>query len=341
MAAVQIDRRATYLSYIPHAFVADWTDDGSPAAVYGAQIALGGTPPADDCRAPLRFGRRMARRDDKRRLRFLPLHLAMEGYLSLHFGGPTVVWEEWSRRAVRHGLSPREEQAYLGAAVHGLDEAMRVFEVLPGQCGVVVYVADALATAFVVPHPDDYRALHRTLLEDCFGELIYHYGYLYPTAQDVEVRLADSTIRSLADLRAQVQTLEREWKEFHNGVMAGGLLDAAYTFEQVYRMGPYALERFLPRFERRGENHIGERITDADGRLAYLHTFRLSAKQVKRGHLLTQLAAHDWHLADTAADLAITPAQLALRIEAAGFGALLRQDVLDHYRAQVRRGTDT
>ncbi|MEV4378847.1 hypothetical protein [Streptosporangium sp. NPDC049644] len=95
--------------------------------------------------------------------------------------------------------------------------------------------------------------------------------------------------------------------------------------------------RFLPPFERRRENHIGELVTDGAGRLAYLKTFRLSENQVRRGHLLTRLAAAGWNLADAAVALGVTEAQLGLRIEAAGFGHLLRQDVLDHYRAQVRR----
>src|SRR4051812_370152 len=57
----------------------------------------------------------MARRIDKDRLRFLPLHLALEGYLALSFGGPEIAWEEWSRRAIDNGLSPRAEEAYTGA----------------------------------------------------------------------------------------------------------------------------------------------------------------------------------------------------------------------------------
>ncbi|MFF8376398.1 hypothetical protein ACF07V_09750 [Streptomyces sp. NPDC015661] len=35
----------------------------------------------------------------------------------------------------------------------GLGEALRVFELHPGQCGLLLYVTDALAAAFVVPHP--------------------------------------------------------------------------------------------------------------------------------------------------------------------------------------------
>ncbi|GAA3419514.1 ARPP-2 domain-containing protein [Streptosporangium vulgare] len=334
---VAVDSRTSYLSYIPHGFVASWTSDGTPAAAYGTQLRGPRERDRPPGRMSLRFHRRMARRVDRNRLRFLPLHLALEGYLALHFGGPEIVWEEWSHRAVSRGLSPRVEEAYTGAAVSGLEDALRVFEIHRGQCGVLVYVADALAAAFVVPHPGDYRALHSTLVHDLYGELIYHYAMFGGPVPDFRARIADATVRSLADLRAQARRQRDEWAAFHDQVMAGALLGADYTYQHVYEMGGYRLSRFLPPFERQRENHIGELITDGAGRVAYLKTFRLSENQVRRGHLLTRLAAAGWNVADTAAALGVTEHELGLRVEAAGFGHLLRQDVLDHYRAQARR----
>ncbi|MGQ5640067.1 MULTISPECIES: ARPP-2 domain-containing protein [unclassified Streptomyces] len=332
---VEVGPRHAYVSYIPHGFVATWTADGTPAAAYGTQLS------ADADSAPaavmgLRFHRGMARRQAKDRLRFLPLHLALEGYLALHFGGPSIAWEEWSQRAVRHGLSPRAEEACAGADIRGLADALRIFEIHPGQCGVLVYVADALAAAFAVPHPDDYRALHPTLLLDLYGELIHHYATLMPPVRDFRARIPDARVRSLADLRTAVAEQEQSWARFHDTTMPAGLLEQAYTWQTVHRMGRFTLSRFLPAFRPKQENHIGEAITDDSGRIAYLKTFRLSENQVRRGHLLTMLAAHDWHLAGTAAGLGITPAQLGLRLESAGFGFLLRQDVLDGYRRQGR-----
>jgi hypothetical protein len=334
-ALVEVRPRHAYVSYIPHGFVATWTADGTPAAAYGTQLS------ADADSAPaavmgLRFHRGMARRQARDRLRFLPLHLALEGYLALHFGGPSIAWEEWSQRAVRHGLSPRAEEACAGAGIRGLADALRIFEIHPGQCGVLVYVADALAAAFAVPHPDDYRALHPTLLLDLYGELIHHYATLMPPVRDFRARIPDARVRSLADLRTAVAEQEQSWARFHDTTMPAGLLEQAYTWRTVHRMGRFTLSRFLPAFRPKQENHIGEAITDDSGRIAYLKTFRLSENQVRRGHLLTRLAAHDWHLAGTAAGLGITPAQLGLRLESAGFGFLLRQDVLDGYRRQGR-----
>lgn len=106
-------------------------------------------------------------------------------------GGPTLAWNRWSQEAVRRGLSPRSEATVHGLDVPGLADALRVFEIHPGQCGVLVYVADALAAAFVVPHPDDYRALHPTLLQDRYGELIHQYGYFGGSVPDFEANLGD------------------------------------------------------------------------------------------------------------------------------------------------------
>ncbi|MFJ6569393.1 ARPP-2 domain-containing protein [Streptomyces sp. NPDC091292] len=335
---VEVGARQAYMSYIPHGFVAAWSGDGTPAAAYGTQLSAGDdSPPA--ATMGLRFHRGMARRQAKGRLRFLPMHLAMEGYLALHFGGPSLAWEEWSQRAIRQGLSPRVEEAYVGADVRGLADALRIFEIHPRQCGVMVYVADALAAAFAVPHPDDYRALHPTLVQDLYGELIHHYATLMPPVRDFRARIPDAGIRSLAHLRMAVAEQEHTWARFHDTTMSAGLLDHPYAWQTVYRMGRFTLSRFLPAFRPRQENHIGEAITDDKGRIAYLKTFRLSENQVRRGHLLSRLAANDWHLADTAAGLGIDEAQLGLRLESAGFGYLLRQDVMDAYRKQRRTRT--
>jgi hypothetical protein len=325
---------AVYVSFVPHAFVATWSDgDQTQAASYGARLLERDTRAAPP-RMPVRFTRRMARKAGKDRLRFLPLHLAVEGYLALHFGGPEIAWEEWSRRAVAHGLSPRCEETYLGRQVQGLEDALRIFEIHPGQCGVMVYVADSLASAFVVPHPDDYRALHPTLVEDLFGELIYMYGLLGAPAADLSAGIDDTEIRSLADLRTAAELRQEEWAAFHDEVMAGQLFDEEGSRQVVQYLNGFELTRFLPSFALRKENHIGETITGENGRVAYLKTFRLSEAQVRRGYLLKRLAEHDWRLGATAAALGADQAALALRLERAGFGYLLRQDVLDHYRAE-------
>ncbi|HEY5836185.1 ARPP-2 domain-containing protein [Streptomyces sp.] len=338
---VSVRPGTAYVSYIPHGFVADWGADAGhtgPGAAYGTHLRRGAPEGEPVAYVPVRAHRRMVQREAKRRLRFLPLHLAVEGYLALHFGGPPIAWDEWSRRALRTGLSPRVEEACTGAAVRGLSDALRVFELHPGQCGVMVYAADALATAFVVPHPDDFRALHTTLINDLYGELVHHYALLSAAVPDFVPRLPD--VAGLAQLRAAVAEEQRGWAAFHDGIMAADLLGPEYIAQTAYRAGDFTLLRFLPPFRPHQENHIGEAITAPDGRVGYLKTFRLSETQTRRGHLLTRLAAHDWHLSATATDLGLTDGQLALRLESAGFGFLLRPEVLAAYRRAAKPRTN-
>jgi hypothetical protein len=335
---VDVGDGTAYVSYIPHAFVATWRNTSGPAAAYGTRMLEKDDAGIAPQNMPIKVRRRMARRVAKDRLRFLPLHLAVEGYLALHFGGPDIAWEEWSQRALARGLSPRCEEAYLGHYVRGLEDALGIFEIHPGQCGVMVYVADALAGAFVVPHPDDYRALHATLVEDMYGEQIYQYGLLNLSAADLRARIDATRVRSLKDLRVQAERCQDEWATFHD-VMAGGLFDPDGSYQTVQHLKGFELGRFMPTFSLRRENHIGEAITDKKDRIAYLKSFRLSDSQTRRGYLLKQLAEHAWNLEDTAAALGTVPVQLGLRLDRAGFGSLLRRDVLDHYRAQARKGT--
>ncbi|WP_432972418.1 ARPP-2 domain-containing protein [Dactylosporangium sp. CA-233914] len=332
LSIVELGPREAYVAYVPHAFVATWTADGSPAAAFGTQL-LDPHEPGLPRVAGLRFRRRMTRREDRGRLRFLPLHLALEGYLGLQFDGPPVAWQEWTRAAVTRGLSPRVEESYRGAAVAGLDDALRVFEIHPGQCGVALYLADALASVFVVPHPDDYRALHPTLLQDFYGELLYHYTQLYPHLDGFHQPLDAGRVHTVDDLRDELARVRAEWDTFHNEVMFSV---QALTTAAVYRLGRFTLSRFLPPFDPVLDNHIGETITDQDGTVAYLKTFRLSAAQARRGHLLSKLAAHDWNLDATAAALSTDRAGLVLRLDRAGFGHLLRPDILDACRAAAR-----
>ncbi|WNF26685.1 hypothetical protein RI138_07445 [Streptomyces sp. C11-1] len=331
---VELGPRSHDVSYIPHGFVADWsgTDTAAPepggqSATYGTQF--GGRDAPTTVRLPSLPRHRMAKRRPGDRLRFLPLHLALEGYLALHFGGPSTAWEEWSRAALRDGLSPRAEDAYLGRSVRGLGEALRIFEIHPDQCGVMVYASDALAAAFVVPHPEDYRLLHASLVEDLYGEVVHQYALYGAPVPEFGARLGGGEhIRTLADLRAAARGQERAWEEAHDSLFARELLNSSYGFDRVYRMGSFTLWRFLPPFVRDGSGqHIGETITDHQGQVAYLKTFRLSDAQIRRGHLLHTLAGADWELSRAAAALGSSREELVRRIRAAGVGNLLKGDV--------------
>lgn len=320
---VDVGDGTSYHSFMPHALVLGWNDEGQPLAACGAQLR------APDARTPPRQTpvlHRMAKREDRNALRFMPLHLAMEGYLGLHFGGPDVVWSEYSREAMTRGLSPRSERSVPGLYLAGLADALRVFEIHESQVGVLVFVADALASAFVVPHPDDYRALHRTLLTDFYGELLYQYGLLHREVQSIDLRLDAAAVHDLADLRAAVAAGRREWHD-HTALLSTGLLERTTRWETVHRAGPFRLRRFIGELQPDRESHIGEAIVRG-AELEYLKTYRLSAAQIRRTYLLERLAAHDWHLGRTAESLGDTLDGLMIRLRNAGFGYLLKQHIL-------------
>lgn len=319
-----------YVSYIPHGLVMTWSDDGSVAAAYGTQLESSDGKRLGSGVHTARLTHRMARREDRNQLRFMPLHMAMEGYLALHFGGPTVVWSEYSRQAVRRGLDPRSESAVSGWAIRGLDDALRVFEIHTRQVGVLVFVADALASAFVVPHPADYAALHRSLLEDFYGELLYYYGLSAQAARH-EADLDERKVSSLAELRRELAAMRAAWAA-HHADMSRGILGRSVHSERVYRAGPFQLQRFMTSLSMTSENHLGEAIVRDSGELEYLKTYRLSAAQSKRAYLLQQLAAQNWNLDATARALGQSREDLIERIAKAGFGYLLKPEVLAEAR---------
>jgi len=326
MAVVKLDGGwedpgLAYFSYIPHGLVMSWSDDGSAVAANGTQLKEPGKRPKFGS-AKVRWLQRMAKRESPNSLRLLPLHLAMEGFLTLFFSGPDIGWTEYSNQAYRQGLGERSELAYQGSSLAGFENALRVFEIHENQVGVLVFVADAMASAFVVSTPDDYRSLHRTLLADFFGELIWQYALMYKTVMPLKVDIDEAGVDDLAGLRAAVSTVRRQWGEFH-GVMAADLFGRPVQSQAVYQAGPFTLQRFMTDLDLDKENHFGEAIVRDDGTLEYLKTYRLSATQARRAYLLSQLASAQWNLDDAATSLQTTKNELALRLEKAGFGYLI------------------
>ncbi|MEM9691368.1 MAG: hypothetical protein AAGA56_02395 [Myxococcota bacterium] len=327
LGVVRLESRAHYISYVPHGMVATWTDDGT-RATRGASLATSDGQRIGDV---AHLHHRMAKRQGERQLRFLPLHLSMEGFLSLCFGAPTVGWPEYTNEATQRGISFRREWMVRGRGLSGLEDALRVFEIHDHQVGCMLFVADALASVFVVSHPEDYRELHLSLLDDFYGELLYQYGLLYPAVSALAPTLDASKIASIADLEEAVADMRRQWSSFQ-AFMAAPLLERPLQAEEVYRCGPFSLQRFHTGFDPKEENHLGEAIVREDGTLEYAHTYRLSAAQVRRAYLLVQLQAHDWNLDDTAAFFKQSKPQFLVRLEKAGFGYLIKPHVLEKAR---------
>jgi hypothetical protein len=341
VTVVSLDGKMTepgmkYYSYVPHGLVISWSDDGSPIASFGGQMVKPDGKGLDCGCASVRLMHRMAKRESQNQLRFLPLHLAMEGFLSLFFSGPDIAWSEYSKYALAHGLGSRSEMSFSGRYIAGLEDALRVFEIHPRQVGVLVFVAEALASAFVVPTPEDYRALHTSLLEDFYGELIYEYSLMFNTPLPMDLSVDDSTINSLADLRSAIAQMRSDWASFQ-GFMAEGLLQRQLNSQRVYTMGPFVLQRFITNLLPKEENHIGEAIVREDGELEYLKTYRLSAAQTRRVYLLSQLHLYNWNLDATAKALGNTREEFVTRLETSGFGYLLNQQVRDAARKKGKK----
>jgi hypothetical protein len=325
-----------YYSYVPHGLVISWSDDGSPIATFGGQMVKPDGKRLDCGCASVRLMHRMAKRESKNQLRFLPLHLAMEGFLSLFFSGPDIAWSEYSKYALSHGLGSRSEMSFSGRYIAGLEDALRVFEIHPKQVGVLVFVAETLASAFVVPTPEDYRALHTSLLEDFYGELIYEYSLMFDTPLPMDLSVDDAKINSLADLRSAIAQMRSDWASFQ-GFMAEGLLQRQLHSQRVFTAGPFVLQRFMTNLLPKEENHIGEAIVRENGELEYLKTYRLSAAQTRRVYLLSQLALYNWNLDATAKALGNTREEFVLRLETSGFGYLLNQQVRDAAKKKSKK----
>lgn len=323
------DAGLSYASYVPHGLVVAHTQDGAEASL-GASLyrRSGGASICRDESRLVKLHHRMvkarAAENGSARFRMLPLHLAMEGFLALHFRGPDILWQEYSEGAARRGLDPRRETSVRGAWLAGFEDAVRLFEIHEHQVGVLVFVAEALATVFVVSHPDDYRKLHLSLLEDFFGELLYTYALLYPESPRAEAGIDPRAIRDLDHLAREVDRVRTDWHRYTE-LLAQGLFGRPAHTETVRDLGAFTLQRFYPDFDPREECHIGEQIVRRDGTVEYMKTFRLSHAQVRRAYLLEKLAAAEWDL-DRAMLLlgAASKVELLKRIDNAGFGYLLK-----------------
>ncbi|KFA90537.1 ARPP-2 domain-containing protein [Archangium violaceum] len=316
-----------YISYVPHGLVMGWDDKSrSAGAVFGTQLHQPEGKALKVGPFTVRVLHRMAHREDKNRLRLLPLHLAMEGFLALHFGGPEVAWTEYSQEALSRGLDPRSEWSVPGWSSTAFDEALRIFEIHEQQVGVLIFHADLLLSAFIVSHPEDYRALHRALLEDFYGDLLLQYGFL-GDVPPLSLSIDDRRVSSLGDLRAAITRMREDWGVFQ-GFMAGGVFGVEVSASTVYEAGPFHLQRFVTSLSPSEENHVGEVIMRGDGTLEYLKTYRLSAAQTRRAYLLKQLSQADWNLERAAVNLKTTRNELMLRLSNAGFGYLLKESVL-------------
>jgi hypothetical protein len=334
ISVVSVDKDLRYISYIPHGLVLSWSDHNQPEAALGGQLFTEGKKFASGA-TKVKLLHRMAKRETKNSLRILPLHLAMEGFLSMFFHGPTIAWQEYSRQALSQGLSPRVEWSVAGRSIADLEDALRIFEIHEGQVGVLLFVGEILTSAFIVPTPADYRALHSSLLEDFYGETFYYHG-LYGQATHLETTIDQDTILHLQDLATALGKMRGSWSNFQ-GFMAGDLLNRQIQAQRIYTAGSFSLQRFITDLSLEQNNYIGEVIIDELGHLQYLKIYGLSKPQTKRAYLLKQLATYSWDFDYTARALGDTLEQLVKRMEKLGFGYLINNQLREQCRANLSR----
>jgi ARPP-2-like protein len=307
-------KRADFFSYMPRAYVLDWSADGS--AVATAETHLGK-------HRPVKMGK-LWRRRSKNALAFLPQSLAIEGFLVRHFKGPNIAWLDYDRLVRRGNLGVRIERSLPGWYLNGLVEALRLFEFGPNQVGAAVFFDEELINCFVTPHPADYSRLHESLLQDLYPEHLIHYGYLRD--RDPHFPLALDQITDLASLKKQYyKTLEDLAGEetYRLEVLMGRALEG----ERLFKCGPFHLERFTTALEE-NDNFCGEVITRGDDTVEYLKMYRLSRAQSNRLRFLQTLAKHDWELAAAAEELGFPGADgMARALVTVDLGYLLNPGV--------------
>lgn len=328
LTIVSVEKDISYISYIPHGLVLTWEDGNKPFASMGGQLISQGRQ-ANSGISKIQLLHRMVKREEKNALRMLPLHLAMEGFLAMFFNAPTIAWQDYSKRALSQGLSPRVEYSISGKAIAKLEDALRLFEIHEHQVGVLLFVSEVLASAFIVPTPQDYRALHTSLLEDFYGETFYYHG-LYGTASHLISEIPEAKINTLEDLKQALQQIKNDWADFQ-GFMAKDLLNRSVEAKRVYQAGSFSLQRFISDLSLTGNNYIGETIIDDRGHLQYLKIYGLSKQQSKRAYLLQQLSDRHWHLESVAATRGQTLEQLVKHIEKLGFGYLINNPLREKF----------
>ncbi|MEM7777910.1 MAG: hypothetical protein AAF732_20150 [Pseudomonadota bacterium] len=320
--------KLSYFSFIPHGLYVTWDDEPlEEVSVYSHFRDMRSQKDgrvSDNGWMKFQTHHRMVKQVASKTIRMFPQHLATEGLLAMHFGGPDVAYDYYSRRLLRSGMSPRIEYALPGEEIPDLADALRVFERYSNQCGVLVYVADALASAFVVPHPQDYGVLHKLLLENLYARLFYYYGQLYDGVDQFGFHVADADIASLDDLRGAFARATAEHAEFEAN-MTHDLLGRSVSRRQMYEMGPFELSWFLTDLREPGPQHVGEAIVRDNGTLEYLKTFRLDDDVARRAYWLDHIARHEWDVVAAAGAKNITPERLRDNLVDSGFEFMFRE----------------
>lgn len=330
-AVVDLNPRLQYSCFSPHGMIVDWESDGTPVVSAGAQ--LGKADGKVWKGLPVRQLKRLVKKQKDGRVRLLSLDLAIAGFLATYFKAPETLWPEfYSKKIESKGLSPRSMWAYSGAALWGLEQALRTFEKHPQQVGMMLFVADAPAAVVLYPNPADYARVHRGLLSDMFSQTLVDYALYHSEVQD-HMAAAPLQAQSWAELRQAVQQMRSELHDFQFW-MGETLLQTPLRSEVVRKMGPFTLQRFISAPEA-DQAFAGECIED-QGALLYLKLMILPQEQQAQLELLDLLQAHDWNPNAAAQARQWSETRLIQRLFKAGLGDMVRLDRLRQALAQQK-----
>lgn len=327
---IKVDKNNAYMSYTPHAITVSLSGsetqnvkDKEDKVLSKGDLSI----TASD---------KIIKKINTNKIRFFPLHTAMENFLSMYFGCPEILWQEYSSKAKRFGLSPRVEFSTSGKNINGLEKALRIFEIHENQVGVLLFVSEKLASVFIVSNPDDYRLLHRSLISDFYGELIYYYGFVYGGVSNFKFELDESKVNTLDDLKNELQRAKNHLSKFYQ-LMSDGIINREIEVKDFYELGKYKMFRFLTDITKHTENHIGEIITDNSGDIQYMKTYLLSDSQIYRIKILKALHANNWHIEKTANYLNISYNAFILEIDKYGFNYILKTPLLEKIKKEERK----
>lgn len=252
---------------VPHGVLAHW-ESGVPCFSIGTRVSVGSDldrfPPLDLGWSP---------REDGTRVRFAPLALLQESLIVSSLGAP-------SARLVPFVKTLRPELLRATRLDASAEEALRTFEPYDGQCGVLVYAADTLLAAVVLPHADDYALVHRAIVTDALGPWLKTYGASGPV-RDFAATLDGRAVRTLDDLRTALNETRARWAS-PEVLYEGKLLPAAASATDVKTVAGFATARFTTPLLSGGGTFIGDAVYGRDRALASLVMLRLSAAQSRR-----------------------------------------------------------
>lgn len=319
---VVVNDKTSYQSYIPFGVIASWGEDETAKLFDKSLLSKKKLKSASDHHF------RLIGKVDKKRVRILPFHMAMEAFLSTAFKGPEVRKKEFTNEFNRFGLQCRGEVSWKSDWLNYVNDSLGYFEILENQCGLMIYISDSLASCYLQPNPEDYRKLHYSFLMDCYSDLMWHYSNVEYDVQKLTFSMNKEKVKGVKSLRKEFDRAVNKLSELTEG-LAVGLIERDIFSHEVYKLGGNKLNRFRTDFfEGRSEDHIGEYIEDSKGNVQYLKTYRLGIDQLRRGKFLQSLEQNDWDISACAKAADLRRDQWLVEFCRSGLGHILNANTL-------------